>query len=80
MVKEKETYVCVEDRYEIDPRHQQIVSHIVLALYAGGSAKISADSDIGGTGHITKLFKTEKSNEIGEHQPRRENVSRGRNG
>jgi len=50
--------VCVEDGYEIDPRHQQIVSHIVLALYGGGGTEVGADGDIGGTGHIARLFKT----------------------
>ena len=59
MVKEKETYVCVEDGYEIDPRHQQIVSHIVLALYAGGGTEVGADGDIGGTRNIARLSKTE---------------------
>ena len=60
MVKENETYVCVEDGYEIYPRHQQIISHIVLTLYGGGGTEIGADGDIGGTGHVARLFKTEE--------------------
>ena len=50
--------MCVENRCEIDPRHQQIVAHIVLALYAGGGTEVGADGDIRGTGHIAELFET----------------------
>ena len=65
MLKVKETYVCVEDRYEIDPRHKQVVPHIVLALYAGGGTEVGADGDIGSTGHIARLFKTEEADDGG---------------
>jgi len=61
--EEKETYVSVENRYEIDPRHQQIVSHVILALYTGGGTEVGAYGDIGGTGHIAGLFKTEEAGE-----------------
>ena len=48
----KGTYVCVKYGYEIDPRHQQIVTHVVLTLYAGGGAEVGADGDVGSTRDI----------------------------
>ena len=44
--------MCVEDGHEIDPGHQQIVAHIVLALHAGSGAEICADCDVGSTRYI----------------------------
>jgi len=46
--------VCVEDGDEIDPCHEQIVAHIVLALHAGSGTEIGADGDIGSTGYIAE--------------------------
>jgi len=57
----KEAHVCVEDGHEIDPRHQQIVAHIVLALHAGGGAEVGADGDIGSTRHIAGSSEREEA-------------------
>jgi hypothetical protein len=57
--KRRKTYVCVEHRGEIDPGHQQIVAHVVLALYAGGGTEIGADGDIRSTRDIAGLSKME---------------------
>lgn len=46
VLKRRETYVCVEDGHEIDPGHQQIVSHIVSILDGRGGTEIGADGDI----------------------------------
>jgi len=61
--KRKEAHVCVEDGHEIDPRHQQVVAHIVLALHAGGGAEIGADSDIRSTRYIAGSSKWEEADE-----------------
>ena len=36
----------VENGHEVDSGHQQIVAHIILALYTGSGAKIGADGNI----------------------------------
>jgi hypothetical protein len=52
--------VCVENGHEVYPGHQQIVAHIVLALYARGGTEIGADGYIGSTRNIAALSKTWK--------------------
>lgn len=52
--------MCVEDGHEIDPCHQQIVAHVVLTLYAGGSTEIGTDGDIRGTRYIARSPKMGK--------------------
>lgn len=69
--------MCVEHRGEIDPCHQQIVTHVILALHAGSGTEIGADGDIRSTRHIAGLSKTEvkegrKGSRISRRQSRGE--------
>ena len=64
--KRRGTHVCVEDRHKIDPCHQQIVAHVVLALYGGGGTEIGTDGDIGSTRYIARLSKMEEVGEGGD--------------
>ena len=57
--------MCVKDGHEIDPCHQQIIAHVILALYAGGGTEIGADGDIRSTGHIAGLSGTEEVEDKG---------------
>ena len=56
--------MCVEDGHEIDSCHQQIIAHVVLALYAGGGTEIGTDSDVRSTRYVAGLSKTEVVGEI----------------
>lgn len=51
--------MCIEDGYEINPRHQQIVAHVILALHTWGGTEIGADGDVRRTRYIAGLSKTE---------------------
>ena len=52
--------MSVKDGHEVDPRHQQIVAHIVLALYARGGTEIGTDGDVRSTRYIAGSSKVGK--------------------